>query len=98
MVLQLGVAVHYERNLTFFSDSSGTVYQMSMEDHNTIEQIYKSSAHPSSLSIDWLNHKLYIAENSKVRLPACNCSVSLQCFIKMFKIFMPNRCVCSLFM
>ena len=65
----------------YFSDSTGAVYQKDLnsipdepEDaasdisaDDSLKLVYQSASEPRALSVDWLHHKLYVAENNKVR-------------------------------
>ncbi|XP_077540102.1 receptor protein-tyrosine kinase sevenless isoform X2 [Haemaphysalis longicornis] len=68
-----GVAMHVARNLLFVATSSGSVYCIDLvdkPDHTPI--VHNSSSHPGLLSVDWLNHFLYIVEDSQIT--RCNLS------------------------
>ncbi|KAH9381223.1 hypothetical protein HPB48_014466 [Haemaphysalis longicornis] len=69
----LSVAMHVARNLLFVATSSGSVYCIDLvdkPDHTPI--VHNSSSHPGLLSVDWLNHFLYIVEDSQIT--RCNLS------------------------
>ncbi|XP_064629628.1 proto-oncogene tyrosine-protein kinase ROS-like isoform X2 [Lineus longissimus] len=61
-----GVTVHTARKLVFFSDGTGKVHRIKLNRNNSHDVIYKSFLHPSALSVDWLNDKLYIVEDNKI--------------------------------
>jgi proto-oncogene tyrosine-protein kinase ROS len=64
-----GLAVHVEYKHIFVSDTSGSVRRISLKDENNkyVKTILKDrSRKPSHLSIDWLNDKLYMIEETKI--------------------------------
>ena len=72
-----GVGFDYYRGQVFFSDTTGGVYVKEQPDgppgeearrapQDGVRLLHQSDAEPRALSVDWLHHKLYIAENNKV--------------------------------
>ncbi|XP_023240042.1 proto-oncogene tyrosine-protein kinase ROS-like [Centruroides sculpturatus] len=68
-VIIKGVAIHVKQNLVFISDSSGSVYSISMNDFKNVKTIItRRPTLPEVLSMDWLNNKLYMVEKNQICL------------------------------
>lgn len=63
-----GLAIHIERRYVFVSDSSRTIRRISLkETSKQTRSILKNRlTQPSHLSVDWLNDKLYIVDDSGI--------------------------------
>jgi len=64
-----GLAVHVEYKYIFVSDTSGFVRRISLKDENNkqIKTILRERSRKlSHLSVDWLNDKLYLIEETKI--------------------------------
>lgn len=81
-----GVAVHVSKNLLFVADSLGSIRSVEFADgfrSNAI--ILNSSNHIGLLSVDWLNHMLYMVEGEQINvcnLTGSECRVAVSGFGK----------------
>ncbi|XP_042904175.1 proto-oncogene tyrosine-protein kinase ROS isoform X2 [Parasteatoda tepidariorum] len=76
-----GIALNLQRNLFFVSDSTGNVYMVDLRGANRIKKIINSSPNlPTKLTFDWLNNKLYLAEEKQISrcdIKGINCEIAL---------------------
>ncbi|CAM1295286.1 sev (predicted) [Pycnogonum litorale] len=68
-----GVGLHVRYRVIFVSNSAGDVYKLPINDSRSSSNtsslksiVTKSPFQPESLSVDWLNDELYMAENNQI--------------------------------
>ncbi|XP_035208124.1 proto-oncogene tyrosine-protein kinase ROS-like, partial [Stegodyphus dumicola] len=62
-----GTALHVKQDLVFITDSYGNLHSITLKKPEKVDRIISSRAsYPMKLSFDWLNGKLYMAEDKQI--------------------------------